>query len=182
MKNRYVSVDMDETILCTVPAMYINDCTVEPDSEISLFKNGEKIPSFVFKRPGIDNVLDKFQSMGFLNLFTLGVHDYVYQALESTDLLHYFDRIFTRESCQERAYDLADSELALWGVSKSQACMVKDLRLVDENLNMVIAIDDNFHAYPIPQRSRVLTVASYDPFRLDNGLSNFVEKVSMFFC
>lgn len=161
--ERFISIDMDETMICSLPFSSCQNFTVAPVAELSVFKNGENFKTAVFKRPGIDEFLKSILKFGSLNVFTLGVEDYAERVLQRTGLMKYFDRVFTRESCQEHAWDLSESELLAWGCSRSQACMMKDLRLVSQDLDLVVAIDDNLSVYPIPQKGRVISVAGFTP-------------------
>ena len=130
MSGRFISLDMDETLLCSLPKKYCLNGLRCPDGEIPYFKNGEFEPSFVFRRPGIEDLLEKLATIGTLNVFTCGMRDYAHQALTVTGLIRRFDRIFTREDCIYNARRLSDSELAYWKCSRDQAGMRKDLRLV----------------------------------------------------
>src|SRR5437868_165546 len=146
--KRYISLDLDETMIHTIPSIRCRGIKDLPVASIDKFKNGESyFESFIYKRPGVDDLLQSLTQIGELNVFSLGMGNYVHLVLEKTGLAKYFARVFPREACHDRAWQLSDEELESYGCSRSVACMMKDLRMVCPDVLSVVAIDDNLSVY-----------------------------------
>ena len=177
-----VSVDMDETILCSVPDSQKKKIDLDSVGKISVFKNGEKFISSVYVRPGAEAFLNNLKELGSVCLFTLGVPSYVTQVMEVCGLSSLFDRILTRADCEKNSLNLSEKDLSDWGVSRSSAVLIKDLRLLDEDLSKIIACDDSPFLYPAPQRRRVIEVPRFQPWLLaeDKALLETERQVAAF--
>lgn len=158
----YISIDLDETLICSLPARHSIGLGKLPDIRTSVYKNGESRATCVFLRPDVHEMLAKLSHYGELNIFTHGTKSYADPILQELDLRKYFSRIFTREDTLTNLDNISDSELTSWGFTRQSAVWIKDLRLVNSDLNKVVAIDNDPSFYSPPHRPRVLQVPNFD--------------------
>lgn len=159
----FISFDLDETLVSSVPTAYCENFDQEPSGVIRLARNGEVYDTSVFVRPGAVEMLESLKSLGTLNIFTHGVRQYAEAVLEATGLADHFERVLTREDTFENAERLSKTDLVRWKCTRVDAHMLKDLRVVAADIDHVVAIDNEIRYYPVPMWPRVIHVPNFDP-------------------
>jgi phosphoglycolate phosphatase-like HAD superfamily hydrolase len=109
--KKFISLDMDETLLHTYPAYLCRNFKKQPTGVIRFESEYN-----VYLRPGVHDMLMALQDMGELNVLTKGTCDYAEQALKLTNLYHFFPRIFAREDIHDHGMAMSNNEVAKLGV------------------------------------------------------------------
>ena len=176
-QDYFVSMDMDETLLHTMPLEACAQIERQPDSQFKL--NGQEYALFI--RPGVHEMLSQLRQMARLNIFTLGARDYAHEALRLGGFLPFFERIFTREHCEYNALVLLEADLIQWRCSRKAATVLKDLRLVNHDVSRIVAIDDRINVYPMPFFRNVIPVMPYteaNPYFFRVDVEPIIENLS----
>ncbi|XP_010478348.1 PREDICTED: carboxy-terminal domain RNA polymerase II polypeptide A small phosphatase 1-like [Camelina sativa] len=154
-KKRTVVLDLDETL---VHSTMEPPTRVNADFMVRIKMEGEVIPMFVVKRPGVTEFLERISKNYRVAIFTAGLPEYASQILDKLDKNRVISQRLYRDSCTEMNGRYA-----------------KDLSLVIKtDLGSVLLVDDNPFSYSLQPDNGVPIIPFVDDME-DQELMKLAE-------
>ena len=155
--KKILILDLDETLIhSSFQPLQINNKIIKPDIHFKIFFNFKYHDIFVYKRPFLNKFLKEMNKIFNIYVFTASIKKYAKPLLSILDKHNYIIKKFYRESC-----------------CLSEGKFIKDLRLLNLNLNDVIILDNNPISYKFNKKNGI-PIKSWHFDKNDNELLKII--------
>ena len=155
--KKILILDLDETLIhSSFQPLQINNKIIKPDIHFKIFFNFKYHDIFVYKRPFLNKFLKEMNKIFNIYVFTASIKKYAKPLLNILDKHNYIIKKFYRESC-----------------CLSEGKFIKDLRLLNLNLNDVIILDNNPISYKFNKKNGI-PIKSWHFDKNDNELLKII--------
>ena len=155
--KKILILDLDETLIhSSFQPLQINNKIIKPDIHFKIFFNFKYHDIFVYKRPFLNKFLKEMNKIFNIYVFTASIKKYAKPLLSILDKHNYIIKKFYRESC-----------------CLSEGKFIKDLILLNLNLNDVIILDNNPISYKFNKKNGI-PIKSWHFDKNDNELLKII--------
>ena len=161
-KKKYLILDLDETLVhSSFKPFNINNCSVEPDIFLEINYQSKIYEVFVLMRPFVNEFLKEMNKLYNIIIFTASIQEYASPLLDLIDREKVIKNRLFREDCclsEDRKF-------------------VKDLKVIKQNLNNVILVDNNPVSYSY-NKSNGIPIKTWHFDKSDKELLKLIPLLS----